>query len=391
MAHAPGYSNRMRREIFTAEHDAFRDQFRRFVGTEIEPHILEWNAAGITPRSIWKRMGEEGYLGCNMPEAWGGAGADFLYEAIIMEELAYARAHCVQASLNTDICMPYLETYGNEEQKRRFLAPAIAGDILLAIAMTEPSTGSDLAAVKTKAIRDGDDYVINGAKTFISNGQNADLIIVVAKTDPSARHAGISLVLVEGDRPGFERGRNLDKIGLKGQDTSELFFNDCRVPAANVLGEEGQGFKMLMEKLQQERLCICVGSMASIRRSLDDTLAYVKQRTAFGQPIGQFQNTQFKLAELETHFEVGQAFTDKLLTAHVRGEDIVTEVSMGKYWTTDLQKRVASECLQLHGGYGFMEEYPISTDYCDSAVQTIYAGTNEIMKVIIARRLGLDG
>ncbi len=381
----------MRREIFAADHDAFRDQFRRFVTAEIEPHIAEWNAAGITPRSIWKRMGEEGYLGCNMPEQWGGAGADFLFDAIIMEELAYARAHCVQASLNTDICMPYLETYGTDAQKARFLAPAIAGDILLAIAMTEPSTGSDLANVQTKAVRDGDEYVVNGAKTFISNGQNADLIIVVAKTDPTARHAGMSLVLVEGDRPGFERGRNLDKIGLKGQDTSELFFNDCRVPASNRLGDEGQGFKMLMEKLQQERLCICVGSMASIRRSLDDTLAYVKQRKAFGQPIGQFQNTQFKLAELETHYEVGQAFTDKLLTAHVRGDDIVTEVSMGKYWTTDLQKRVASECLQLHGGYGFMEEYPISADYCDSAVQTIYAGTNEIMKVIIAKRLGLDG
>lgn len=379
----------MNREIFGPEHDAFRDQFKRFVSAEIEPHILEWNAAGITPRSIWKRMGDEGYLGCNMPEEWGGAGGDFLFEAVIMEELAYARAHCVQASLNTDICMPYLETYGTEEQKERFLRPAIAGDCLLAIAMTEPSTGSDLANVKTKAIRDGDEYVVNGAKTFISNGQNADLVIVVAKTDPTARHAGMSLILVEGNRPGFERGRNLDKIGLKGQDTSELFFNDCRVPANNLLGGEGQGFKMLMEKLQQERLCICVGSMASVRRSLDDTLAYVKERTAFGQPIGQFQNTQFKLAELETHFEVGQAFTDKLLAAHVRGDDIVTEVSMGKYWASDLQKRVASECLQLHGGYGFMEEYPISTDYCDSAVQTIYAGTNEIMKVIIAKRLGL--
>lgn len=379
----------MRREIFSPEHDAFRDQFRRFVGAEIEPHILEWNAAGITPRSIWKKMGEQGYLGCNMPEEWGGAGADFLFEAIIMEELAYARAHCVQASLNTDIVMPYLETYGTQEQKERFLRPAIAGDCLLAIAMTEPSTGSDLASVQTKAIRDGDEYVINGAKTFISNGQNADLVVVVAKTDPTARHAGMSLVLVESDRPGFERGRNLDKIGLKGQDTSELFFNDCRVPTTNLLGGEGQGFKMLMEKLQQERLCICIGSIASVRRSLDDTLAYVKQRTAFGQSIGQFQNTQFKLAELETHYEVGQAFTDKLLTAHVRGDDIVTEVSMGKYWTSDLQKRVASECLQLHGGYGFMEEYPISTDYCDAAVQTIYAGTNEIMKVIIAKRLGL--
>jgi alkylation response protein AidB-like acyl-CoA dehydrogenase len=381
----------MRRDIYGEDHEAFREQFRRFVAAEIEPHVLEWNEAGITPRAIWKRMGEEGYFGCNMPEQWGGAGADFLFDAIIMEELAYARAHCVQASLHTDICMPYLETYGTDEQKRRYLAPAIAGDCLLAIAMTEPGTGSDLANVQTRAVRDGDHYVVNGAKTFISNGQNCDLVIVVAKTDPEQRHAGISLILVEADTPGFERGRNLDKIGLKGQDTSELFFNDCRVPVGNLLGTEGKGFVMLMEKLQQERLCIAIGSMASIRRSLDDTLAYVKERTAFGQPIAQFQNTQFKLAELETHYEVGQAFTDKLLAAHVRGEEIVTEVSMAKYWTSDLQKRVAGECVQLHGGYGFMEEYPISTDYCDAAVQSIYAGTNEIMKVIIARRLGLGG
>jgi acyl-CoA dehydrogenase len=379
----------MRRDIYTSDHDMFRDQFRRFVAVEIEPHIVEWNAAGITPRSIWKRMGDEGYLGCNMPEQWGGVGADFLYDAIVMEELAYARAHCVQASLHTDICLPYLETYGTEEQKQRFLAPAIAGDCLLALAMTEPGTGSDLASVRTRAIRTGDEYVVDGTKTFISNGQNCDLVIVVTKTDPDERHAGISLILVEATRPGFERGRNLDKIGLKGQDTSELFFNDCHVPARNLLGTEGEGFKMLMAKLQQERLCIAVGSMASIRRSLDDTLTYVKQRTAFGQPIAQFQNTQFTLAELETHYEIGQAFTDKLLAAHVRGDDIVTEVSMAKYWTTDLQKRVAAECVQLHGGYGFMEEYPISTDYCDAAVQSIYAGTNEIMKVIIARRLGL--
>jgi alkylation response protein AidB-like acyl-CoA dehydrogenase len=379
----------MKRDIYSEDHEAFREQFRRFVGAEIEPHVLEWNGAGITPRSIWKRMGEEGFLGCNVGEEWGGAGADFLFDAIIMEELAYARAHCVQASLHTDICMPYLESYGTEEQKRQFLAPAVAGDCLLAIAMTEPGTGSDLANVQTRAQRDGDTFVINGAKTFISNGQNCDLVIVVAKTDPTARHAGISLILVEADSPGFERGRNLDKIGLKGQDTSELFFNDCRVPASNLLGNEGEGFKMLMEKLQQERLCIAIGSMASIRRSLDDTLAYVKERKAFGQPIGHFQNTQFKLAELETHYEVGQAFTDKLLAAHVRGDEIVTEVSMAKYWTSDLQKRVAAECVQLHGGYGFMEEYPISADYCDAAVQSIYAGTNEIMKVIIARRLGL--
>ena len=381
----------MRREIFSEEHELFRAQFRRFVATEVEPHVLAWNAAGITPRAIWKRMGEEGYLGANQPVEYGGAGADFLYDAIIMEELAYARAHALQASLHTDICLPYLTAYGTAEQKRKYLVPGIAGDCLVAIGMTEPGTGSDLANVQTRALRDGDHYVVNGAKTFISNGQNCDLVITVVKTDPSKRHDGISLLLVETTTRGFQRGRKLPKIGLKGQDTSEMAFADCRVPVSNLLGQEGQGFKLLMEKLQQERLCIGVSSMASVRRSLDDTLTYVKERQAFGKPIARFQNTQFKLAELETEYELGQAFVDKLLAAHVRGEEVVKEVSMAKWWTTDLQKKVAAECLQLHGGYGFMEEYPISTDYLDAAVQSIYAGTNEIMKVIIARRLGLDG
>ena len=381
----------MRREIFSEEHDLFREQFRRFVDAEVAPHVEAWNAAGITPRAIWKRMGEEGYLGANMPEEVGGAGGDFLYDAIVMEELAYARAHALQSSLHTDICQPYLLHYGSEEQKQQWLAPAVAGDCLLAVAMTEPGTGSDLANVQTKAIREGDEFVINGAKTFISNGQNCDLVIVVAKTDPSKRHDGISLILVPADAPGFSRGRNLDKIGLKGQDTSELFFQDCRVPAENLLGQEGAGFKMLMEQLQQERLCIGVASMMSVKRSLDDTIAYVREREAFGKSIAGFQNTQFKLAELMTEYEIGQAFVDRLLAAHVRGDEIVTEVSMSKWWCSDLQKKVAAECLQLHGGYGFMSEYPISTDYLDAAVQSIYAGTNEIMKVIIARRMGLDG
>jgi len=309
----------------------------------------------------------------------------------VMEELAYIRAHALQVSVHSQICMPYLATYGSDAQREKYLTAAIRGECVLAIAMTEPGTGSDLANVQTRAIRDGDEYVINGTKTFISNGQNCGLVIVVAKTDPDASppHKGVSLILVEGDAPGFERGRNLSKLGLKGQDTSELFFNDCRVPAENLLGQEGQGFRMLMEKLQQERLCIGVGSMASCRRSLDDTLDYVKERKAFGKPIGEFQNTQFKLAELASQVEIGQAFVDKLLAAHVRGEEIVSEVSMAKWWTTDLQKKLSAECLQLFGGYGFMDEYPISQDYADAAVQSIYAGTNEIMKVIIARKLGL--
>jgi acyl-CoA dehydrogenase len=382
----------MRRDLFSDEHDLFRAQFRRFAEAEIEPRVPEWNARGITDRETWRRCGAEGFLGPNAPEEYGGAGAGFLFSAIVMEELSRIRAHAMMVSLHSDIVMPYLIHYGTEEQKRKYLPGAISGDTILGIAMTEPGTGSDLANVQTRAIRDGDAYVLDGAKTFISNGQIGNLFVVVAKSDPVAEppHRGITLFLVEGETPGFQRGRNLDKLGLKGQDTSELFFHECRIPVENRLGQEGQGFKILMQQLQQERLCIAVASIASCQRSLDDTVAYVKEREAFGQRIAGFQNTQFKLAELATEIEVGLAFIDKLLVAHVRGDDIVSEVSMAKWWSTDLQKKVAAECLQLHGGYGFMSEYPISTDYADAAVQSIYAGSNEIMKVIIARRLGLE-
>ena len=382
----------MRREIFSAEHDMFREQVRRFVDTEIEPKVAEWNRNGISDRESWRRMGAAGFLGANAPEEYGGGGVDFLYDAIVMEELARVRAHGLMMGLHSDICMPYLSTYGSEEQKRRYLPKAIAGETILAIAMTEPSTGSDLAAVRTSARREGDHYVINGSKIFISNGQLADLVIVVTKTDPNTKpaHRGISLILVDGNAPGFVRGRKLDKLGFKGQDTSELFFEDCRVPVTNLLGAEGQGFKMLMEKLQQERLVCAVGAIESARRCLEDTIAYTKQRRAFGQAISSFQNTQFKLAEMATEIEVGRAFVDRLMAAHVRHEDLVTEVSMAKWWTTELLKKVSSQCLQFFGGYGFMMEYPVATDYADAAVQAIYAGTNEIMKVIIARRMGLD-
>lgn len=380
------------RDLFTDEHELYREQFRRFAETEIAPRIDQWNREGKSDRDTWRRVGGQGFLGAAAPEAYGGGGGDFLFDVVVMEEMARLRAHAMMISLHSDICMPYLTTYATEAQKQRYLVPAISGELLLSIAMTEPSTGSDLASVQTRAVRDGDAYVLNGAKTFISNGQICDLCIVVARTDPEADppHRGISLLLVESETPGFQRGRNLEKLGLKGQDTSELFFEDCRVPIENRLGEEGQGFKLLMSQLQQERLTIAVGSMASCRRSLDDTVAYVREREAFGQRIAQFQNTQFKLAELATEIEIGQAFVDKVCAAHVRGEEMVTGASMAKWWCTDLQKRVSGECLQLHGGYGFMSEYPISTDYADAAVQSIYAGTNEIMKVIIARRLGLE-
>jgi acyl-CoA dehydrogenase len=381
----------MKREIFSAEHELVRAQFRKFAEREVAPKVAEWNARGMSDRETWRRLGAAGFLGGNQPIEFGGAGGDFLYDVIVIEELCDLRAHGLHASLHAGICLPYLSTYGSAAQKQRYLRGAIGGEILLGIAMTEPDAGSDLAGVQTRARREGDFYVLDGAKTFISNGQIGDLFIVVCKTDPAAQppHAGISLILVEAGTPGFTKGRKLDKLGLRGQDTSELAFQDCRVPAANLLGREGDGFKMLMRNLPQERLCIAVGSIASCRRALADTLDYVRQRHAFGQPIAAFQNTQFTLAELATEVEVGQAFVDKVLAAHVRGEDTVVEASMAKWWASDLQKRLTSACLQLHGGYGFMLEYPIATDYADAAVQSIYGGTNEIMKVIIARHLGL--
>jgi len=381
----------MRRTIFSEEHELFRAQFRRFAEREIDPKLAQWNKDGITDLATWRRLGEEGFLGPAMPEQYGGGGGDFLFDAIVLEEIAWRRAHGLITAVHTSICMPYILTWGTEAQKQRYLPPAIRGELLLGICMTEPGTGSDLANVQTRAVRDGDHYVLNGAKTFISLGQLGGLFIVVAKTDPQANppHKGISLILVEAGTPGFVRGRKLEKLGLHSQDTSEIFFEDCRVPVTNLLGQEGSGFKYLMQKLQQERICIAVSAMASCRRALEDTTAYVKQRRAFGQPIAAFQNTQFTLAELATQVEIGQQFVDQLLAAHVRGDDVVSEASMAKWWTTDLQKRLTAECLQLHGGYGFMTEYPISTDFADAAVQSIYAGTNEIMKVIIARRMGL--
>jgi len=380
------------RDLYSEEHEIFRAQFRRFAEAEIAPRVARWNREGRSDRETWRQVGEAGYLGAAVPAEYGGAGGDFLFDAVLIEEMARLRAHAMMLSLHSDICLPYLLHYGSEEQKRRFVPGAVSGETVLAIAMTEPGAGSDLAGVQTRARRDGDAWVLDGSKTFISNGQICDLVIVVAKSDPAARppHRGISLFLVEAAAPGFVRGRKLEKLGLPGQDTSELFFEGCRVPAENLLGGEGQGFRMLMSQLQQERLCIAVASIASCRRSLEDTLAYVKGREAFGRPIAAFQNTQFTLAELATEVEVGQAFVDKLLAAHVRGQDLVAGASMAKWWATDLQQRLVAECLQLHGGYGFMSETPISGDYADAAVQSIYAGSNEIMKLIIARKLGLE-
>jgi len=383
----------MRRDIFTAEQADFRLLIRDFVAREIVPCYQDWERAGEVPREFFRKLGDIGVMGMAIPEEHGGSGnADYRYNVILQEEASRALVTMGTVRTQLDVILPYFLAYANEEQRERWFPGLAAGTLLTAIAMTEPGTGSDLAAVQTNARREGDSYVLNGSKMFISNGQIADTIIVVAKTDPKARpaHRGVSLILVDKDAPGFVRGRKLDKLGFKGQDTSELFFEDCRVPVTNLLGQEGQGFKMLMEKLQQERLTTAVGSLASARRCLDDTVAYTKQRKAFGQPIAAFQNTQFKLAEMATEVEVGQAFVDRCLAAHVRGDEIVSEVSMAKWWVTDLLKKVTSQCLQLHGGYGFMMEFPVATDYADAAIQSIYAGTNEIMKVIIARRMGLE-
>ena len=382
----------MKRVSFDEDHELFRAQVRRFIEKEVVPRIPHWNQAGMCDREIWRRLGAEGLVAPSAPPEYGGAGADFGYDAIVMEELAYVRAHALMVSLHSGVCLPYIAAFGSDQQKQAYLPRAVKGELLLGICMTEPSAGSDVQAIRTTAVLDGDSYVLNGSKTFISHGQLGDLFIVAAKTDPKAKpaHAGISLLLVEASAPGFRRGRKLDKIGLGGQDTSEIFFEDCRIPRTSLLGSrEGLGFSMMMKKLQQERLVIAVAAIAWCRRALDDTVEYVKQRKAFGRSIGAFQNTQFKLAELATEVEIGQVFVDRLLAEHVQGTEIVSEVSMAKWWTTELLRRLTAQCLQLHGGYGFMREYPISEDYADAAVQTIYAGTNEIMRLIIARRMGL--
>ncbi len=380
----------MQREIFEPDHEAFRDTVRAFCEKEVAPHHEQWEKDGVVPRELWHKAGELGLLGFMMPEEHGGGGIhDFRFNAIISEELARIGASGVGFVLHTDLVSSYLLALANDEQRARWFPPFCTGEIISAIAMTEPGTGSDLQSIATTAVRDGDHYVLNGAKTFISNGILADLVIVAAKTDPSAGAMGVSLIVVERGMAGFERGRNLDKMGLKAQDTAELFFDDVRVPVENLLGQEGHGFIYLMQNLPQERLAISVGAMAATRAILDMTLDYVKERKAFGKPIGSFQNSRFVLASLETEYRVGQSFVDASIAAHNRGELTAEEAAMGKWWTTELQNKAAAQCLQLHGGYGFMTEYPISKAYTDSRIQTIYGGTTEIMKEIVGRSMGL--
>ncbi|HEY0693254.1 MAG TPA: acyl-CoA dehydrogenase family protein [Kribbella sp.] len=378
----------MERHLFDADHDAFRETARAFCEKEILPHHDGWEEAGIVPRELWTAAGSAGLLGFMMPEQYGGGGSrDFRFNAVVIEEITRARASGPGFSLHADIVSGYLLDYASDEQKSRWLPRFCSGEMITAIAMTEPGAGSDLQGIQTTAIRDGDHYVLNGQKTFISNGILADLVLVVAKTDPAAGYQGISLLVVERGMEGFERGRNLDKIGLKAQDTAEMFFDDVRVPVSNLLGEEGKGFIYLMEKLPQERLAIAVVAAAACERMLETTLQYVKDRTAFGRPIGSFQNSRFVLAELATETQIARVFVDRCIEELNAGTLTVSDAAMAKWWTTELQKKVADQCLQLHGGYGFMTEYPIAKAYLDTRVQTIYGGTTEIMKEIIGNWL----
>ncbi|MGO0061529.1 acyl-CoA dehydrogenase family protein [Brevibacillus fluminis] len=373
------------------EHHMFRESLRKFLAIEAVPHYDQWERERMIPREFWRKLGEQGFLGAWIDEEFGGLNADFGYSVVLNEELERVGTSLIGVGLHNDIVVPYLDTYGTDWQKQQWLPRCITGETITAIAMTEPGTGSDLAAIKTTAVRDGDHYIVNGEKTFITNGIHADLIVVACKTDTAVRpaHRGISLLVVERDTPGFTRGKKLDKVGLHAQDTAELIFQDARVPAANLLGEEGKGFYYLMEKLQQERLIVGISAQVAAEEMLRMTIEYVKNRRAFGQTISQFQNTQFAIADLATEIEIGRTFLDDLIGKHMNGEHVVTQVSMAKMWLTEMAKKVASECMQLHGGYGYMEEYPIARRYRDIPVAAIYAGTNQIMKTIIAKNLGL--
>jgi acyl-CoA dehydrogenase len=376
---------------YTEEHRIFRESLRRYLEREVAPNADAWEKEGIVPKEAWRRIGAQGFLCPWLPEEYGGSGADFLYSFILAEEMV--RTHCggFFIHLHSDIVVPYIYSYGTEEQKERWLKGCASGETITAVAMTEPGTGSDLAAIRTTAVRDGDSYVVNGQKTFISNGVNCGLVIVAARTDPfaSSPYEGMSLMVVEDGTPGFEKGRRLDKIGLHSQDTCEMAFVDCRVPAANLLGQEGHGFRYLMEKLQQERLVCAMGSQAASEEALRLTIEYTRTREAFGRPVSRFQYISFELAKMATEIEVGRAFLESLLIDHMEGRRDVKKASMAKYWICEMLNRVVGRCVQFHGGYGYMEEYPIARMFRDARVQTIYAGTSEIMLLIISRHLGL--
>ena len=382
----------MQRTIFDADHRDYRESVQRFVAAEMTPHIEAWERDGIVPRELFAAAAGKGMLAMAVGEEFGGSGVDdFRFNQILVEEFAYAGvgAAGLGISLHNDICLPYFLEYCTPEQAERWLPGIADGSLITAVAMTEPGIGSDLASMGTTALRDGDAYVVNGSKTFITNGINADLVITAVKTDPTQRHKGMSLVVLERGMAGFERGRNLEKVGLHSQDTAELFFTDVQVPVANLLGTEGQGFVHLVHNLPQERLSIAVAGVAAAEAAFGWTLDYVKERQAFGQPVGSFQNSRFQLAEMRTEIDIAQVFVDRCVEALNAGELTAEEAAEAKWWCTELQKRVVDTCLQLHGGYGYMLEYPIARAYTDARITTIYGGTTEIMKEIVGRSLGV--
>ena len=382
----------MERQIFETEHEDFRETVQRFVAEEVSPHFDQWEEDGIMPREVFKKAGDKDMLAMAAPEEFGGLGLDdYRFNQVIVEEGSYAGVTgCLLGlSLHNDICLPYFLEYTTDEQKERWLPGIVDGSLITALAMTEPGIGSDLGSMGTKAIRDNGHYVVDGSKTFITNGINADLIITAVKTDPKEAHKGISLVVIERGMDGFERGRNLEKVGMHSQDTAELFFNEVAVPAENLLGEEGQGFAYLISNLAQERLSIAVGAVAAAQAALDWTLEYVKERTAFGRSVGSFQNSRFRLAEIKTEVDIAQVYIDRSVEALNAGTLSAEDAAAAKWWTTEMAGRVIDECVQLHGGYGYMMEYPIARLWADHRVTRIYGGTNEIMKEIVGRSLGL--
>jgi len=381
-----------RRPIFEDEHEDYRESFRSFLEAEVIPNFAEWDEQGYVSRDLFTKAAQHGFMGMAIAEQYGGPGVDdWRFNVVLTEESVRAGVGAAFGGpmLTTDICLPYLLTTATEEQKERWLPGIASGETVMAVAMTEPGTGSDLAAVQTRARREGDQYVLSGQKTFITNGHNADLVIVVAKTDPEAGHAGISLLVVDSDSEGFSSGAQIGKLGQHASDTTELFFDDVRVPADNLLGTEGSGFVQLMEKLVPERLIIAVGALAGAEAAFGYTLDYVKERTAFGRPIGSFQNSRFTMAEMKTELAVGRAFVDQSIVKHCAGELTIEEAAMAKWWTTELLGRVTDSCLQLHGGYGYTDEYAISGAWADARIMRIYGGTTEIMKELIGRGMGL--
>ncbi len=380
-------------QFFQEEHEIFRRSLRSFLEKEVKPHNDEHRKNSQVPREIWRRMGDQGFIGYWLDEKYGGAGADFVYSVVLIEELNRARATGLAAGLgvHNDIVMPYIEMLGTEEQKLKWLPKCCTAEYILAIGMTEPGAGSDLQAIRTTAVRDGDDYIINGQKTFITNGYYCDLIVLAVKTDPKAQppYKGVSLIVVESGTPGFIRSRKLDKMGLHSSDTAELFFEDCRVPATNLLGREGDGFVPMMRNLQQERLVACLGSIVGAEQMLEITIEYCKTRTVFGKPISRHQHNAFKIVEMATEIEMAKDFTYHLVQDHLEKKDITRKVSMAKWYNAELANRVAYHCVQLHGGYGYMEEYEICRGALDARMGSIAAGTTEVMKSIIARMMGL--